>query len=114
MLQSPKAQAPDFMANQSGISHRPSLAQSLNNELLNNFFTASGKNNYYNTLNSIKTSPVYSPRPGSNQDNDLDFTFSKDNENFTSRRKDEMGQVESINSWDLEGDDIDEFQEAAN
>lgn len=45
-------------------------------ELLNNFFSASGKNNFYNSLNSFKNSPLLSPRPISNLD--IDVTFAKD------------------------------------
>lgn len=45
-------------------------------DLLNTFFSASGRNNFYNSLASIKSSPLHSPRPLSNLD--MDLTFAKD------------------------------------
>ena len=45
-------------------------------ELLNTFFSASGKNNFYNSLASMKSSPMHSPRPLSNLD--MELTFAKD------------------------------------
>ena len=69
-----------------------------NVDLLNNFFTASGKNNFYNQLHSIKTSPMYSPKLV-----DPEMTFA----GFKNHEPD----VESIKSWDLDDDEINEFDE---
>jgi hypothetical protein len=48
----------------SAIETSPGMNVLQNMELLNNFFSASGKNNFYNSLNSFKSSPLNSPLNG--------------------------------------------------
>eukprot|EP00347_Sterkiella_histriomuscorum_P005701 403355597 len=79
-------------------------------ELLNNFFSTSGKNNFYNQLPSQKASPLYSPRSTSKNDNN-DLTFAHQNQNSLQYLQQQEQLIDSDKSWDLEEDEINEFND---
>ena len=73
-----------------------------NMELLNNFFSASGKNNFYNSLNSYKSSPMNSPLHEISQN---DITFANDANSHL-----KINDIHVLDrSWNLDDDEINEF-----
>ncbi|CDW81930.1 UNKNOWN [Stylonychia lemnae] len=83
-----------------------------NLDLLNNFFSTSGKNNFYNSLNSFKSSPHYSPRPVSTiNENDLTFANHLMSNQFQFGLQGKQEEQISDKSWDLEEDEINEFND---